>query len=87
MNTARGPAVPNSLLVWKVRLWLLAMGVALVVNEQPASPPQGLHARAPADLVACAVPGPARQLVQKAAHAPQSRPCPPPDHTADPADL
>jgi len=85
MNTARGPAVPNSLFVWKVRLWLLALGVALVVNEQPA--PQGLQARARADLVACSEPPPAGQLMQAASHVPQAKNCPRRDQPTDPADL
>jgi predicted cobalt transporter CbtA len=87
MNTARGPAVPNSLFVWKVRLWLLALGVALVVNDHPMPAPQRLQAQAPAALIACRVPASARQLVQRASHTPQAKDCPPPDHTANPTDL
>ena len=87
MNTARGPGVPTSLFVWKVRLWLLAIGLAIVVNDEPTPATHGQQARAPADLIACTVPSPVRQLMQRASQRPQAEDCARPDFPADPADL
>ena len=84
MNTARGPAVPNSLFVWKVRLWLLALGVALVVNDQTTSAPPGQQARATADRIACTVPASARPTMQRVSPSAQAKDCSRQDRTATP---